>query len=938
MGDPNIIEGVLTPQDIFNLKVDTQSRWDKINSYSNNFDLPDTFPNYGGNPLNKDNQISLYEGIFSDNPQIKDTAKGMINQQISEDPHVKYMSGFKIDTPYPEARKYVDRGYGFDPTRDNEDFYYKNEFKNKTLAGRVIETGYKGVGRLLSTAVTKLFQGVGYVGSMLVNSIPEIGDIVTGKNDNNWLETVADNGFSKWFQDLENDIKDKWMPVFKPSGWDNKGFFEKLGYGGFWSDEVSDGLAFMASAIIPGTAIGKIGSGVSILGKAATVANTARNTIQAGLGLETLGDLGAVAYNIASESAFEANDAYTTLKQQLRKDRQMGLNSLSEQEIEGRAGDAASRVFKANLGILSFSSLFENKFFYKPIVKRLQGTSIVGSGIQKGLARYTVEDNLEATIKDKSKNWFSRNFLGKMSDGAYNKYAKIPFYGKRAIEGIAIEGFWEENAQNAAQRWASKTSYFGSDGKERTPDDNFFDQLFNQTADTIAGKDPQNATSVGLGGLIALVGGTGIAKAFGGNSFMQGERRAVLSKEREAIENYNNARHNALSWNDIFEKNEDGTVKYDNNQPVVNSAKLAQKVAALNDYGFKSLTIDKIQDAILREKLKKDLYAEYLGAAVRAGIQKQVLHKLENLTNVSDNILKDMGLDKESLKDIDLPSLISNSNELVNKYTEIFSQAPSRQKGVSEEKHEEKDLQRKYNAYLSYSRLLSSSQAKDKFEAANLERISQQRQSAFSPDTKVYDSQVHQYNSLTFEERALNDLSNVYKDNGSDFMRKDIKNRIKEIKGKKDEIGKFLEDYKISPDDNGLIILDKKYKLYDIASKQFYTDLPTFLEDQSHAKKAAELGVDIFNNQTLYDKLIDKNKGLDNYDDYLDYLASIKQKDDKADVEEETQPQEEPKPEEQKPEEPTPIPPIVTQPIATTPEENEVDMIPESGDKERNCT
>jgi hypothetical protein len=98
------------------------------------------------------------------------------------------------------------------------------------MEGGIFERSFKnlgvGVSRFLGSVVLKLGQSIGYLGSMVGEGIEEI--FTGGKN--NFMADVADNSVSRWFSELEEDMKNSSMlSVFKPANWEERGFFSKLG-------------------------------------------------------------------------------------------------------------------------------------------------------------------------------------------------------------------------------------------------------------------------------------------------------------------------------------------------------------------------------------------------------------------------------------------------------------------------------------------------------------------------------------------------------------------------------------------------------------------------------------------------------------------------------------------------------------------------------------
>ena len=67
------------------------------------------------------------------------------------------------------------------------------------------------------------------------------------------------------FEGLEDSVKNDWLNIYQEAADRNKGFFSRAFTDlNFWTEDVVDGAAFMASAFIPGMALTKLGAGTKL--------------------------------------------------------------------------------------------------------------------------------------------------------------------------------------------------------------------------------------------------------------------------------------------------------------------------------------------------------------------------------------------------------------------------------------------------------------------------------------------------------------------------------------------------------------------------------------------------------------------------------------------------------------------------------------------------
>lgn len=295
------------PHLAFAFDMDTQNRINKV--FADRGNLEPSLPKYQSHSYNQ-NQLfdgefklngdfNLEDALFSNDFNDRQQARLLMDHYNQKD--IAYQMGTNAPNLYEHHKsmdKYVKGQFGYNPRvslAQNDDYYYQNEYLADGWAWRNGKNVGRFLGRTVGSAVLKFGQTLGFLGSMI--------------NPTNWDEDfitkVADNSFSRALEDAENWWKQAgFLDVYHSLDYDNKGFFSKLLDWTFWNESVSDGIAFMASAAVPG--VGLAGRGASLVGKSGRFLKGLGSVTKTLTGAERIGGVGAWAANTASESMFEA--------------------------------------------------------------------------------------------------------------------------------------------------------------------------------------------------------------------------------------------------------------------------------------------------------------------------------------------------------------------------------------------------------------------------------------------------------------------------------------------------------------------------------------------------------------------------------------------------------------------------------------------------------
>lgn len=569
------------------------------------------------------------------------------------------------EASYNEAKRFNDPDLGFIAGRNNEDIYAKDQ--------GVIGDILKGIGRLGLLTATKTGTGLGYLAGLVgIDNKSE----KYGSDFNSWLAGAGDNGVAKWFESIENDkIKNDWLPIYKKATEKDHGFFRHMGDLDFWTDDVTDGAAFIASAFIPGIAISKLNLGEKAMASLSKLrgltaaselealsAEGVEGTVQSqnlereGLGAQiekpnatpTLAkstnstleipkvlswidnakaaraiNTGSVSViNTAAQAMMSANDAknnsYETLINQ--KDEQ-GNNKYTTDQALKISAKVAKDSYLMNLGALGVMNLWEANLIFK----------------DASLARRNIGHN-----KFDVNGLFGDANLAKKTLGQ-RAYSLI----NEPVKGFVTGGVWLGNMQLAIDKLNNNSDNFDLDFGTKLKD--LSAQYTKQLKDAFSGNDPDASKALGLGGLLGSVAG----KLLGHDN------------QGETVRNLNalNGQINAFrDMGNIYKSNLDGSLDLQNGSPILDDNKVNSWVASLN----KVLSLQQVAKNFgqrgvepLAKIYQDEVFSKFAKAHFDAGLSDLLYQKLTDLKNISKADLALLGYEPDS-KNNTSEQLISN--------------------------------------------------------------------------------------------------------------------------------------------------------------------------------------------------------------------------------------------------------------------------------------
>ena len=584
-----------------------------------------------------------------------------------------------IYSPLKSALRYDDTVLGFNPERaDQEDIYARNQ--------GIISSTANGLGRFATTALTKMGAGFGYVGAAIINSVEGNEGVNFEQRLNSWMARTADNAFTGFFNNLEDDIKNDWMPIYQEAADRDKGFWSRaLTDLNFWTEDFSDGAAFMASAMVPGMLISKLGLGVravrglNALGLGRRIEQTAETAKAFTEGLKTATSLtnnyeaisavprvakwisnAKLARNIdvatqtilstTSEAMFEASE----VKQHVIQSLENKINPETGIEYTGRelnelGAKAAMGTFQGNLLALSLSNLWEANLIFK----RLPSTAAAAGNKVK----------------------FAEGLTGAAE---YVKPNYLKVFGKKAAEGVLAEGLWEENIQLAISRF--NEAKYAPTAKNKKYSSSVLDNYMTQTVEGISGEDKEAAISIGLGAILGgIVGGTLSTK----------QDRAEDKVLSGNVAQYNSIANSFKGLKDIYEY-EDITVKDaagndvtsrqlkrgEDGNPVLNQKKLEEFQAGVIERTHLLELMNNAKDSkdqSLANMYENEMFSQFAMAHFEMGNADALFEKLDNLQNIKDEDLNILGYDSTNKEQAfqKLSELKLKAKNLQNLYDDI---------------------------------------------------------------------------------------------------------------------------------------------------------------------------------------------------------------------------------------------------------------------------
>lgn len=741
MPDSQFYTGI-DPTQVSTIQQDTQARLDALFNGVVDTSRPNIVQPAAPQRLPQQNEVDPSRNININDSDFYDRLGDMLMQDLGRNYNARNNVGAQNRVDYtPEIKRFNEGRYGYTPNADNEDFYAAQDWWIPKVG--------KFFGRFALGTVAKVGQGFSYLGGLVSESLP--GGTLWDDTPGSYISAAGDNAFVKFFDHLDNEVKNDLMPVYQAASNRDQGFFYRaLHDSTFWTNEFADGAAFMASAFAPGLGITKLGLGArfastasrlaeglaigenSVLGAAEWGTKVSRY-LQNADKVKSFVDKGSITLlNTLSESMFEASgvrdEVVSDLKGKVNPN--TGIE-YTQDEINEIAGVAARNTFLGNALALSASNFWEAGLIYKALGKEVgRGGLALGRTIRGGLGQELSLVNPTGLA------------------GILN--TKAGYYGLNAAKGIVAEGLWEENIQLAIQRQnTGKGKYNG-----------ILEQYLNQSRDAFSGDDNEASMNIGMG---ALFGGL-----FGaGSSLLRREYSNLKTRNEQLIKNIQEAENNWTQFGDFYERGEDGQLVQENGAPKINQQKLIAYAVTLQNIQQSLSDADQLPAGTMQDIAKKFPFASFVLSNQNAGTTEQMYEKLRALRDAKPEQLISLGLDPQSVQQGKLDEYISLANDLVALNDSIENDVLLRSNPRNAQDREDEAGRRSELYYNGAKQLIirQSIANNDNKAAALKARMTAEGMSAT-------DLLVDQYNTFTYRiqgQQALLNAADQYTEDGVDI-------------------------------------------------------------------------------------------------------------------------------------------------------------------------
>lgn len=395
----------------------------------------------------------------------------------------------------------------------------------------------RGLGRVGVEIGANILQMPGYVGG----AVAAIGDKIAGGDES--FDIFVNNWWVDAFEEAKDYYNNEAAPVYIKDAVQNGNLWANISSMDFWATEGASGLAFLISALAPGAAIQKFGTGLKLARALGKTGGKGLQLLEKSdefaktVGLANLENatnvLGATIGNTIYEAGVEADGGlkeYTESLQQKYINGEITRNQFLK--LSAEAPNQAAKIFRDNLGILLLPNLMMSKaLFGRAIPEKVLKT------FEK-----TADGKIAPVVKSLTKLDRAKNF-GQTLGKAFISEAAIEEGGQAVSTSYHTEDYLDSYLEGTEQKSVAET---------------YFDML----------KSTEGQKAMFLGTLF----GSG-AYAFGNYR----EKKARTKQQNKLAELMTTGvNFFESSINGIYKKDENGKLVMENGSPVVDHAKVAE--------------------------------------------------------------------------------------------------------------------------------------------------------------------------------------------------------------------------------------------------------------------------------------------------------------------------------------------------------------------------
>ena len=347
-----------------------------------------------------------------------------------------------------------------------------------------LQSGWERIGKAFPRVGVKVLSEIaqlpGYLGGAVAWGTTGFDpEKISKMVDNTWLQIV---------QDAEQKVGESLFPIYTPDRVKNGNIWANLASTSFWATEGADAIGFFLAMLVPGQLIksAKLGKGAvqagRVLGKGLGMDMTGGlkgvKTVPAVQKLLKPGtawagridDVSATMVNTIYESGAEAGEAYK--------------RGIADGMTPEEAGQAASSVFRGNMGILLIPNALQQKWLFNAKFF--------------GRTRRAIDPVDKIAKKNVLTRLFDQNFAEALEEVAKRpKWYRSGQFVKNAFKGVLSEGFFEEGLQYAT------SEYFRQPKASREEDATILDDMLGILDTYIEGlSETEMQKSIFLGGFL----------------------------------------------------------------------------------------------------------------------------------------------------------------------------------------------------------------------------------------------------------------------------------------------------------------------------------------------------------------------------------------------------------------------------------------------------
>ena len=471
-----------------------------------------------------------------------------------------------------------------------------------------------GASRIAGKVVVEVGKMPGYVGGTF--------DWAASGMDKEDIGKMADNGYTQWFDKLDENIKENLLTVYTRKEVENGGLWRQVASPEFWATDAADGIGFLLSFLVPGAALKSVGI-AGKLARAGVAANELRAGTNVGRAISLAGkyskqiENGAiVAANTLFESAAETGEVVKSLKKYYADAMEKGeLNpdtgrQYTKEEVAAKIGDAGVGTFYTNFGILLGPNALMQKNLFGAFSMGKKGiTNVIGKA--------------------------SQNVIDGTAKGAESSITKE--VAKRVLLSAGSEGLWEEGMQTTA------SNYFEDRAKGINKQD-FVQGMMGEYVDMLGTTEGQK--SIFLGALLGSVSaGIGAYRKESQENKAEAKLTELLSKNLNSF---------SSSLTDLYKKNEDGSLVIENGAPVKDPAKVEGILQALMGENVRDAMLSaaaEMKDKSSYERIFNDTFSDFVSAYVGHEGGLEALNA--QIDNLPETLLTQLKSFKESTTSVE---------------------------------------------------------------------------------------------------------------------------------------------------------------------------------------------------------------------------------------------------------------------------------------------